>query len=122
MPATPRAIPPLAPYVLPGGLGPHKWRDRALLDALAARGGTPLLLDADGEVLEAAWAAVVLVEGERRIAPPDDDRRLPSITLRALPGLVREPFGLARLRAADDVLLAASVSLLVRPARPSGPA
>ena len=114
-PATARAIPPLAPYVLPGGLGPHKWRDRALLDALAARGGTPLLLDADGEVLEAAWAAVVLVEGERHIAPPDDDRRLPSITLRGLPGLVREPFGLARLRAADDVLLAASVSLLVRP-------
>ena len=114
-PAGPRAIPPLAPYVLPGGLGPHKWRDRALLDALAARGGTPLLLDADGEVLEAAWAAVVLVEGERRVAPPDDDRRLPSITLRGLPGLVREPFDLARLRAADDVLLAASVSLLVRP-------
>jgi para-aminobenzoate synthetase/4-amino-4-deoxychorismate lyase len=114
-----RAIPPLAPFVLPGGLGPHKWRDRALLDALAARGGTPLLLDADGEVLEAAWAAVVLVEGDRRIAPPDDDRRLPSITLSGLAGLVREPFDLARLRAADDVLLAASVSLLVRP---SGPA
>ena len=113
--AAPRAIPPLVPYVLPGGLGPHKWRDRALLDALAARGGTPLLLDADGEVLEAAWAAVVLVEGERRIAPPDDDRRLPSITLGGVPGLVREPFDLARLRAADDVLLAASVSLLVRP-------
>ena len=118
-PVTPRAIPPLAPYVLPGGLGCHKWRDRALLDALAALGGTPLLLDADGEVLEAAWAAVVLVEGDRRVAPPDDERRLPSLTLRTVPGLVREPFDLARLRAADDVLLAASVSLLVRP---SGPA
>ena len=114
-----RAIPPLEPYVLPGGLGPHKWRDRALLDALADFGGTPLLLDADGEVLEAAWAAVVLVEGDRRIAPPDDDRRLPSLTLRTLPGLVREPFDLARLRAADDVLLAASVSLLVRPSAPA---
>ncbi|MEP6953860.1 MAG: chorismate-binding protein [Solirubrobacteraceae bacterium] len=118
-PATPRAIEPLAPYVLPGGLGQHKWRDRALLDAMGRLGGTPLLLDADGEVLEAAWAAVVLVEGERRIAPPDDDRRLPSLTLRALPGLVREPFDLARLRAADDVLLAASVSGLVRPSAPA---
>ncbi len=101
--------------MLPGGLGPHKWRDRRLLGALAARGGTPLLLDADGEVLEAAWAAVVLVEGGRMVAPPDDDRRLPSITLRGLTGLVRERFDLDRLRAADAVLLAASVSLLVRP-------
>jgi para-aminobenzoate synthetase/4-amino-4-deoxychorismate lyase len=114
-PAAVRTIPPLTPYVLPGGLGPHKWRDRGLLDTLTALGGTPLLLDGDGEVLEAAWAAVVLVEGDRRIAPPDDDRRLPSLTLRTVPGLIREPFDLARLRAADDVLLAASVSLLVAP-------
>ncbi|MGZ6709117.1 MAG: chorismate-binding protein [Solirubrobacteraceae bacterium] len=114
-PASAPRAPALVPYVLPGGLGAHKWRDRALLDALGALGGTPLLLDGDGEVLEAAWAAVLLVEGDRLVAAPEDDRRLSSITVRGLPGVVREPFDLARLRTADDVLLAASVSLVVRP-------
>src|SRR5690606_42017878 len=34
-PLTPRALPVvLTPYVLPGGLGEHKWRDRSLLDAI----------------------------------------------------------------------------------------
>ena len=35
---TPRALPiVLTPYVLPGGLGEHKWVDRRLLDALGGR-------------------------------------------------------------------------------------
>jgi para-aminobenzoate synthetase/4-amino-4-deoxychorismate lyase len=97
----------LAPFVLPGGLGRHKWRDRELLDRLTAHArATPLLLDADGEVLEAAWAAVAIAEGDALIAPPGDDRRLTSITLAALaPAAVREPFDLARLQSADAVVL-----------------
>ena len=43
--------------MLPGGLGEHKWIDRDLLDAQSADGTTPLILDADGTILEAAWAA-----------------------------------------------------------------
>ena len=57
----PRALPiVLTPYVLPGGLGEHKWIDRRLLDTLGRDGTTPLLLDADGSVLEAAWASVLV--------------------------------------------------------------
>ncbi len=29
----------IAPFLLPGGLGPHKWMDRRLLDAITARAG-----------------------------------------------------------------------------------
>ena len=43
------------PAVLPGGLGAHKWRDRRLLDELSGRlDAVPLILDLDGDVLEAA--------------------------------------------------------------------
>ena len=52
IPATRRS----QPFVLPGGLGPHKWLDRRLLDAItvvAGDGALPLLIDADGSVLEA---------------------------------------------------------------------
>ncbi|MBV8734072.1 MAG: bifunctional anthranilate synthase component I family protein/class IV aminotransferase, partial [Solirubrobacterales bacterium] len=40
----------LVPFALPGGLGAHKWRDRRLLDGLAAEvnGMVPLLVDTDG--------------------------------------------------------------------------
>ena len=72
----------LVPVLLPGGLGPHKWRDRRLLDALAARlgGGVPLLVDSDGSVLEAAWGNVwAVVSGVHR-TPPLDGRLLPGIS------------------------------------------
>src|SRR5262249_1514261 len=44
-----------------GGLGEHKWVDRRLLDRAAASlspGELPLLLDAEGSVLEASRASV----------------------------------------------------------------
>ena len=52
----------LRPVVLPGGLGPHKWRDRTLLEAHEADDPAtiPLLLDADGLVLEASRASIVV--------------------------------------------------------------
>lgn len=67
--------------VVPGGLGEHKWADRQLLDraAAAAPGELPLLLDADGAVLEASRASVFVVRGGRLVTPPSDGRILPSI-------------------------------------------
>ncbi len=65
-----------------GGLGEHKWADRRLLDRAAAAspdGELPLLLDADGSVLEASRGSLFAVLGERLVTPPTDGRILPSI-------------------------------------------
>jgi para-aminobenzoate synthetase/4-amino-4-deoxychorismate lyase len=78
-PLRPRALPVvLRPYTLPGGLGEHKWLDRRALDALSADGTTPLLLDADGALLEAAWGAVLVRRDGRLLTPREDGRILPS--------------------------------------------
>jgi para-aminobenzoate synthetase/4-amino-4-deoxychorismate lyase len=69
----------LRPYTLPGGLGRHKWADRRLLAALAVGGSTPLLVDSDGSVLEAAWGNVWIAEGESLLTPPADGRLLPGV-------------------------------------------
>jgi para-aminobenzoate synthetase/4-amino-4-deoxychorismate lyase len=70
--------------VVAGGLGEHKWADRDLLDraTASAPGELPLLLDADGTVLEASRASVFLVREERLLTPPTDGRILPSIARR----------------------------------------
>jgi para-aminobenzoate synthetase/4-amino-4-deoxychorismate lyase len=117
-PPPPAGLVRLAPVLLPGGLGAHKWSDRRLLDALAARlGAVPLVVDADGAVLEAAWAAVLLVEGDALVAPPLDGRLLPS-TARARVaagaaalglGVRAEPLDLARVAGADAVLVASAL-------------
>ncbi|MGH2716175.1 MAG: aminodeoxychorismate synthase component I [Thermoleophilaceae bacterium] len=107
----------LAPAVLPGGLGAHKWRDRRLLDELELRlGAVALLVDLDGEVLEAAHANVWIVEGKRLLTPPLDGRLLPGTTRARLladppAGLEagEEPITLERATAADELLLTSSV-------------
>jgi para-aminobenzoate synthetase/4-amino-4-deoxychorismate lyase len=106
----------LVPWILPGGLGSHKWRDRRLLEALAAaRGGVPLLVDATGEVLEAAWAnVVVLLDGAWR-TPPADGRLLPGTArarLLADERVVEEPVTLDQLREADAVSLTSALRTL----------
>lgn len=110
-----RGAPPdysaIAPFVLPGGLGPHKWCDRRLLDAIAAQAapdGLPLLIDAGGEVLEASWANVLIEERGVMISPLRDGR------FRAGVGRTRhefrqEPVDLERLRRADAVLLTSAL-------------
>jgi para-aminobenzoate synthetase / 4-amino-4-deoxychorismate lyase len=67
--------------VVPAGLGEHKWADRRLLErrAAAAPGELPLLLDADGAVLEASRASVFAVTSGRLVTPPTNGRILPSI-------------------------------------------
>ena len=56
-----------------------KWLDRDLLDALPRR-TTPLLFDADGTVLEAAWAAV-WCGAAAALTPRRDGRILPSTSV-----------------------------------------
>jgi para-aminobenzoate synthetase/4-amino-4-deoxychorismate lyase len=74
----------LRSHVVAGGLGEHKWADRDLLDRLAAAspGELPLLLDADGAVLEASRASVFVIRAEELATPPVDGRILPSIARR----------------------------------------
>jgi para-aminobenzoate synthetase/4-amino-4-deoxychorismate lyase len=120
----------LAPAYLPGGLGAHKWRDRRLVERLErSTGALPLIVDLDGEVLEAATANVWIVEGTALVTPPLDGRLLPgTVRARALAaasvaGLEprEEPIPLERLQAADEVLLSSAIAG-VRPATLAGPA
>jgi para-aminobenzoate synthetase / 4-amino-4-deoxychorismate lyase len=107
----------LAPAVLPGGLGAHKWRDRRLLEELERRlGAVALLVDLDGEVLEAAHANVWIVEGDSLVTPPLDGRILPGTARASLladppSGMTarEEPIALKRLEAADELLLTSSI-------------
>jgi len=112
-PLGPAPGPGLAPYVLPGGLGPHKWADRRLLEALErdAEGDLPLLIDADCSVLETARTSVLIEERGRLIAPPADGRALPGIGRRALT-YDCEPVDLGRLLAADRVILVSALRLI----------
>jgi para-aminobenzoate synthetase/4-amino-4-deoxychorismate lyase len=75
----------LRSLVVEGGLGAHKWADRALLEEAEAAGpdgSVPLLLDGDGTVLEASRASVFAArEGVLR-TPPTDGRILPGIARR----------------------------------------
>jgi para-aminobenzoate synthetase/4-amino-4-deoxychorismate lyase len=108
----------LAPALLPGGLGCHKWVDRRLLAGLERRlGAVPLLVDLDGDVLEAAFANVWIAERDVLVTPPLDGRFLPGTVRAALIMAAREAgievreeaVSLERLGAADELLLSSSV-------------
>jgi para-aminobenzoate synthetase/4-amino-4-deoxychorismate lyase len=110
----------LSPLVIPGGLGAHKWVDRA---ALARTGsGEPqdclaLVMDAGGEVLEASRANVFAVEADVIVTPAADGRILSGVarlrTIEAASSLgieVREEtLTAARLIAAGEAFLTGSV-------------
>lgn len=107
----------LSPVLLPGGLGRYKWCDRRLLDSVRFRESVPLIVDVDGDVLEAAWANVWIVEGPRIVTPAADGRLLPGITRSLLlewaPALgltvSTESISLARAREADAIFLTSSL-------------
>ena len=84
----------------------------------AADGGLPLLIDADGSVLEATWANVLIEERGRLISPPDDGRALPGIGRRAL-RYDEEPVDLDRLLAADAVVLSSALRVIRIPREPA---
>ena len=110
--ATPAGVPlRLRTFVIPGGLGAHKWLDRRWIDALTAACGPdeiPLWTDLDGLVLEAGPANVFIREGDTLSTPPADGRLLPGVTraqLIARTGAREAPIAYERLLAADEVLL-----------------
>jgi para-aminobenzoate synthetase/4-amino-4-deoxychorismate lyase len=116
LPARPPVM-TLEPVVLPGGLGEHKWADRALIDSLSSPERTPLFCDLDGAVLEAGYAAVMILNGTTLTAPPLDGRLLPSVAREQALAAARaaglevalESFGLQELRHADAVVLCSSL-------------
>lgn len=105
----------LRSHQIDGGLGCHKWADRAALPT-AAPGEAPLLIDGE-EVLEAAWASVFAVRNGAVFTPPLDGRILPGVTrattieLARARGLevVERAIPLADLRQADEVFLTNSI-------------
>ncbi|HEY5941361.1 MAG TPA: aminotransferase class IV [Solirubrobacterales bacterium] len=105
----------LQPHQVNGGLGRHKWADRAALPD-AAPGETPLLVDGD-EVLEAAWANVFAVRNGALFTPPLDGRILPGVTRATTIELARargfevfeQDLPLEELRLADEVFLTNSI-------------
>jgi para-aminobenzoate synthetase/4-amino-4-deoxychorismate lyase len=101
----------IAPFVLPGGLGPHKWIDRRLVDALARAAGDgvlALLLDSYGAVLETTWANVLIEERGELISPPHDGRFRSGVGCRRHP-FREEPVDLDRLLAADAVIITSAL-------------
>ena len=110
-PAFSRAV-RLRTLTVDGGLGAHKWADRRILEDAEEGDSVPLVVDADGSVLEASRANVFVVEAGAILTPPADGRILPGVTRRRVLELmpVREqPIELDRLLAADEVFLTGSV-------------
>ncbi|HEY6792623.1 MAG TPA: aminodeoxychorismate synthase component I [Trebonia sp.] len=117
----------LRPVHVPGGLGPHKWRDRRLLGSLAhphAQDEPPaqdqpsvqeqlLLVDANGDVLETDRGNVFAVMAAVLYTPPLDGRQLPGVTRAAVLRIagqagipVKEaPLTVADLAIADEVFV-----------------
>jgi para-aminobenzoate synthetase/4-amino-4-deoxychorismate lyase len=101
----------LRPVVVPGGLGPHKWRDRALLESHERDDPAtmPLLLDADGRVLEASRASIVARASDGALhTPPADGRILPG-TACARSGAAARVLTLADVRAAPELYVASAL-------------
>ena len=67
----------LVPRVIGGGLGPHKWSDRRVLDHEARPDLDLLVLDDDGSVLETGRASLFVVHDDGVLTPPLDGRILP---------------------------------------------
>lgn len=81
LPPTPHEVEARA-VVLPGGLGGHKWADRALLDEVhdgSDPEALPLIFDWDGRLLEASRANAFAAFGRTLVTPPADGRILPGI-------------------------------------------
>jgi para-aminobenzoate synthetase / 4-amino-4-deoxychorismate lyase len=107
----------IAPFALPGGLGPHKWADRALLDAITVAAGNealPLLTDTDGSVLETTRMNVLIEEHGRLISPPADGRFRSGFGRTCLQ-YDEEPVDLDRLLAADAVVLTSALRVIRLP-------
>ncbi|HUC00241.1 MAG TPA: aminotransferase class IV [Solirubrobacterales bacterium] len=110
----------LKTLVVDRGYGEHKWADRAMLsraEAEAGPGAAPLLVRADGTVLEGSRANVFVVRGRTVSTPPLDGEILPGVARSGLLEVaaeygievVEEQFDLDVLLAADEVFLTNSL-------------
>lgn len=110
----------LRSFVVEGGLGDHKWADRRLLERAAADASPdelPLVVEADGTVLEAARGSVFAAGGDWLATPPTDGRILPSIARRQAIEVARaagiqvheRPLRLDELARSSEIFLAGSV-------------
>ena len=119
----PPAAVTLRRVTVPGGLGPHKYRDRRLLAALADRAELPadgqlLLLDETGELLETDRASVFAVLDGVLLTPPAYGRILPgtarAAVLRAASGqgirVGRKPLTVDELTQATEVFVSNAVA------------
>jgi para-aminobenzoate synthetase / 4-amino-4-deoxychorismate lyase len=103
----------------PDWAGAHKWADRDWLESVEAELGdvVPLILTADGEVLEAGRANVFIVTEGGIATPPADGRILPGTARASLVDLARDlgipaaerPLQVSDLEAADDLFLTSSL-------------
>jgi len=77
----PKQATELAPVTVPGGIGPHKWADRRLLDQAQAElePAMPLVLDSDGTPLEGSRSNLFLARDGSLATPPTDGRILPGV-------------------------------------------
>lgn len=101
----------LRPVGVPGGLGPHKWRYRALLEEFESEdpSALPLLVDADGFTLEASRAGVINRAADGRLyTPPADGRILPSVTVAASRS-ASLALRLTDLRSANEIYVASAL-------------
>ena len=109
----------LAPVLVEGGVGAHKWSDRRLLDRAQQDCGKalPLIVDADGTALEVSRGNVFVVRGGTLVTPPCDGRilagvaRLRILDVAAEAGieLREETISVDDLAAADEVFASGSV-------------
>jgi para-aminobenzoate synthetase/4-amino-4-deoxychorismate lyase len=100
----------LAPVVVPGGIGGHKWSDRRLLDQAQADCGdaVPVVLDDDRGVLEISRGNVFVASGGALLTPPADGRLLPGVARRRVIEAAAEAGIEVREQAiAEDELVAA---------------
>jgi para-aminobenzoate synthetase/4-amino-4-deoxychorismate lyase len=115
----PREATKVAPVTVAGGIGAHKWADRRLLDRASEElaPAVPLVVDADGSVLEGSRSNVFVVVGGLVVTPPTDGRILPgvararSIDLARAAGIevVERPLSVDELAAADEVFMTGGV-------------
>jgi para-aminobenzoate synthetase/4-amino-4-deoxychorismate lyase len=110
----------LVTMTVDGGLGEHKWADRAALDraeALGSATSVPLLVSEEGEVLEASRANVFAIADGRLLTPPLDGRILAGVArarvleIAAELGIEvsEEPIRVDEMRDLDEVFLTGSV-------------
>ncbi|MEA2371550.1 MAG: para-aminobenzoate synthetase / 4-amino-4-deoxychorismate lyase [Solirubrobacteraceae bacterium] len=111
----------LRTVTIPGGLGPHKWVDRRLIEALVRHFAPeePVFCDLDGLVLETSRSNVFIVDaGGTLVTPPVNGRLLPGVTRRRLIGIAGRlglevrvaEISLAGLARASEVFVSGSLS------------